>query len=143
MPSRLFTRAVLPALLLALALAAPAGAVGGFGTPSPLGGPAHGVRASAPTQPALDTTLSQLTGGLSAAEVTAQRDCGAAQPGRAACFAKSLVLRDGHRRIHPRVKHSRTFTQVFPSRRPARTARCTSLRRSASTLLRHSEQPRI
>src|SRR4051812_44048708 len=95
-------------LLFALLLATPAHAAG-WAPP--------GVRAQAPTAASVDTTVEQLTGGLSPSEVTSESACSTPKPGQAACFAKALVERSGHRRIHPRVKASKTFTQVFPSRR--------------------------
>ena len=101
-------KSLLPTLLLTLFVAAPAHAAG-FETP--------GVKAKAPTEQTLDTTTEQLTGGLSNDEVVAQNACSTPKPGQATCFAKTLVERAGHKRIHPHVRSQRTFTQVFPSRR--------------------------
>ncbi len=117
-PSALTCR-VAALLTLCLAVATPAQASSGFSFHQPLGtlrAPDPGVRAAAPTQQALDTTLEQLTGGLSASEVTVKSECTAPAPGQVGCYAKSLVRRDGHQRIHPHVAARKTFTQVFPSR---------------------------
>src|SRR5438270_11473848 len=94
-------------LVLALLPAGTAQARGGFGS---LTAPPPGVRATAPTTGALDTTLSQLTDGLTPAEVTTHRECGAAAAGQATCFAKTLVRRGSHARIHPHARARRTFT---------------------------------
>ena len=96
-------------LVLCLALL-PAGTARATGFDTP------GVRAAAPTTGALDTTLSQLTDGLTPAEVTTRRECAAAAPGQAACFARTLVRRGSRARIHPRARARRTFTNVFPTR---------------------------
>jgi hypothetical protein len=97
------------ALVLAALPAAPAGAQ--------INAPDPGVRAKAPTATALDSTLGQLTDGLDASQVTTRRECGTPEPGAASCFVKTLVRRGSHQRIHPRVKATKTFTQVFPRRR--------------------------
>ncbi len=77
-----------------------------------------GLRATAPSPQALAASVQQ-TAGVPLSQVTAVNVCAAPQPGHAACAAQQLVLRSGHRLIHPRVRPHPTFTQVFPRHRPA------------------------
>ena len=77
--------------------------------------PTPGVRAQSPSAGARASVLAQLTGGLSASEVTPQSTCSAPAPGSVTCTGETLALRSTGKRIHPRVAGARTFTQVFPS----------------------------
>ncbi len=86
--------------------------------PLGLGAARHqpGVRAQAPTPQDLAASVQQ-TAGVPLSQVTAVNVCGDPQPGHAACAAQKLVLRSGHRLVHPHVTPHLTFTQVFPRHR--------------------------